>query len=419
MKYVFRLFVLGGLLGLLLFAGCQEAPDEPSRKIATYPNPVEGEPSIRVLAQESTQPMDLLVPGAYSLKVVGLDGAVQTANPQNPVTVSVSVVKDGVKVGLNVYKSAEITPQQGNLSLRFLQTGAGGKQTLTQKVYPGTFVFQRSAAGKLQMIIRMPLEQYLVGVVPGEMELSSAPEALKAQAVAARTFALYQIRTSTGKPYDVHSDVRSQSWKPEAQADPRARMAVNSTRGVVLTENYRVFPAYFSADCGGVTSNGRYVFSGSDIVALQGGVECPHAAQAWKQTQFALTREDLSARLAKAGIVNGRVLRLECLDEKQQRLNVLARVYFVRVVTETGVEKVIPATTFRLAVGPGKQELSSTCFLVRPSPNNPNLLQFESRGNGHGVGMCQQGAKLMGTNGSDYIEILSRYYINARLLRLW
>ncbi len=416
MKYFFRLIVLGGLLGLLMFAGCQETPDAEARKIATYPNLVEGEPAIRVLAQESSQPMDLLVPGAYTLKAIGMDGKVLNGRSENPVTVSVSVVNEGVKVGQNVYKSAEITPQQGNLTLRFLQAGANGKAALTQKVFPGTFVFQRSATGKLQMIIRVPLEQYLVGVVPGEMELSSAPEALKAQAVASRTYALYQIRTSVGKPYDVHSDVRSQMWKPEAQADPRARMAVNTTKGVVLTENYRIFPAYFSSDCGGVTANGKYVYAVSDVVALQGGVECPHAGQTYQWNKFALTREDLSARLAKAGIVNGRILRIECLDERQQRLNVLGRVYYVRVVTETGVEKVVPANAFRLAVGKDKQELASTYFFVR---QENNYLIFQGRGYGHGVGMCQQGAKSMAGNGSDYIEILTRYYPGARLLRLW
>lgn len=420
MKYALRLIILGGMLGLLLFIGCQEAPNKQTRQIATYPHIVKGEPQIRVLTLESAQPVELLVPGTYALEITTPDGNIQKGGSDKPVTVNVSAVKEGIKLGQNIYKSAEIIPQQGNLSLRFWQVDANGKRTQSLKTFPGNYVFQRAANGKLQVIARLPLEQYLVGVLPGEMELSSAPEALKAQAVASRTYALYQIRTSTGRAYDVFPDVRSQMWKPLAQADPRARLAVNTTSGIVLTENYRIFPAYFHSDCGGTTANGKFVFSGSDITALT-SCECPHASQSYKWNNgrgFTLTREALSARLAKAGIVNGRVLRIELLDENQQQRLSIGRVYFVRIFMENGIVKLIPANTFRLAVGSGKNELASTWFYAKPDPTN-NVIIFNGQGYGHGVGLCQQGAKYMGAHGSDFIGILRQYYPGATLLRLW
>lgn len=410
MRYVLRLTILGAVGVLLVFAGCQQTPDRETRQIASYPTVGQNEPEVRVLALEAAGAVDLIVPGAYGLSVIDMAGKTVTGGGGSAVTVSVSATPDGIKLGQNLYKKAEVTPRSGEFTLRFLQD-----KTLVQRTYPGTFVFSRSPSGKLRIIVRVPLEQYLVGVLPGEMPLSFPPEALKAQAVASRTYALYQIRTSENRDYDVYSDVRSQVWRPVQEADPRARMAVNATRGLVLTENFRIFPTYFHADCGPRTANAKFVFSGSDINAMRGR-ECPFAPQShpWK---FTISKEALATRLANAGVSNGRILRIELLDENQQPLSTIGRVYFVRLLIDNGVVRTVPANTFRLAVGAEKHEMSSTwCFAA----HNPNeTITFEGRGIGHGVGMCQWGAMHMASEGEDYVDILYYYYSGSKLLRLW
>lgn len=415
MKYVLRFLVLCVMAALLIFAGCQETPADNTRKIATYPHIVDGEPLIRVLALESAQPVELVVSGSYDLKVTGADGKAQSGGGKMAVTVPVAPVKGGIKLGQNEYKQAEVTPHAGNLRIRYTQTNAAGKTERVEKAFPGTFIFNRSGAGKLRVVVRLPLEQYLVGVLPGEMELASPPEALKAQAVASRTYALYQLRTSQSNPYDVYADVRSQMWRPTEQSDPRARMAVNSTVGIVLLENYRLFPTYFHSDCGGTTANARYVFSSSDVTALS-GISCPHGAQSYPWT-FTISKEALSTQLAKGGIGNGRILRIDLLNEKQVPLQTTGRIYFVKLSFDNGVTRTVTGNAFRLAVGAGKTELASTWFYAIHNPNG--TITFKGQGFGHGVGFCQNGAKYMAGEGSDFVDILRLYYPGAVLLRLW
>ena len=220
-------------------------------------------------------------------------------------------------------------------------------------------------------------------MLPGEMPLSFAPEALKAQAIAARTFALHNMKTRKAHPFDVFPDVRSQMWTPASSTDPRARMAVNSTSGLVITENYRMIPAYFHSDCGGHTANAKFVFAGSGLTALSGS-SCPHAPDS-KKWQKTFTRDTLSARLAKAGLANGRLIRLELLDEFKRPLKARRRAYYVRIVTDNGVTRTIPAGTFRRAIG-AKSEIKST---MMSAVHNNNSITFTGRGYGHGVGLCQ------------------------------
>jgi len=408
-KYMLRFFVLCIGAGLLTFVGCRQVPSSSERKLIAYPDRLSGEPDIQVMVLETTESIDLIVRGSYGLKVTTPEGEKKSGGGTLPVTIRVSATKGTVKLGKDSYKNAMVIPTNSELGVRYSESGGS-----ITKSFPGSIEFSATRSGALRVVVALPLEQYLIGVLPHEMELSSAPEALKAQAVASRTYALYQIKTREGQPYDVYSDVRSQMWRPARDADVRARMAVNSTTGVILTEGYRLFPAYFSADCGGATANARYVFSGSDINALSGR-ENPFASQSYK---WALTirKSDLERRLAKAGISNGRLLRIELLDEKKQPLRMMGRVYFVRLYLENGVERIVSSNSFRLAVGGAKNELSSTWMYL--THRNDSLI-FEGMGRGHGVGLCQTGAKLFAREGQDFTDILKFYYPGAVLLRLW
>lgn len=408
--YLLRFFVVISAAALLAIAGCRYVPDKTERKLIAYPDKLSGEPDIQVLALESDQPLELIVRGAYGLKVVTPKGERKSGSGSHAVTINVRADNGLIKLGKDYYKSAKIIPVNSELGVKYTDAGVSKISD-----FPGSFEFSVSPAGKLRLVVEIPLEQYLIGVLPAEMELASPPEALKAQAVASRTYALYQIKSREGKAYDVYSDVRSQMWRPAREADVRARMAVNSTRGVVMTEAYRLFPAYFHSDCGGSTANARYVFSGSDINALSGR-DCPYSTQSYKWA-YTISKPALVARLAKAGISNGRLLRVQFLNENRQPMNTIGRVYFVRLFLENGVERTISANTFRLAVGAGKNEIASTWMYLRHNSND--TITFEGRGFGHGVGLCQNGSKHFAREGEDYTDILKFYYPGITLVRLW
>ncbi len=413
LKYILRLIVLGIAIALLLFAGCKEKPSSEQLKLAMYPERIEGEADIRVLVLESKGSVDLIVTGPYRLKVKELSGKVQTGGGNTAVSIKASTIANGIKLGINSYEEAEIIPI-GNtkLKLRYIDVHA----QLVTKEFPGSFILSRAKSGELMVVTKLPMERYLIGVLPSEMPLSFPPEALKAQAVAARTYALYQLKARGKQPYDVYADVRSQMWDPTKEADPRSRLAVNTTQGLIVTDNYRLFPAYFHSDCGGETAKAKYIFADSDIIPLS-GKECPHAAESYKW-RFSINKDALSTRMSRGGVSTGRIMRLELLDENKRQLQTIGRVYYVKLVMDNGVTQIVPANTFRIALGAGKKELASTYFNVSTDSTGKNLI-FEGRGFGHGVGMCQHGAMYLANEGEDFNEILNFYYPGSTIIKVW
>ena len=414
MKYFLRIIILIIAAGLLAIGGCrQKSPTPPpSEPQGIYPE-VSGEPSIRIRALASTAPLELIVAGPYKMRVVTVNGENYNGAGQSAVTIGVTATDKGVKLGKDVYREAEIIPEKG-VSMR-LRTYNGGKSR--ELVFPGSYTFSRDRQGRTQIVVSLPMERYLVGVVAGEMPMHFPPESLKALAVAARTFALYHLRTRAAHSYDVECDTASQVWNPAA-GDARARMAVTTTRGQIITENHRLFPAYFSADCGGVTTNGKYVFPAADVNALSGGVRCAYPTPyTWKKNY---TRETISAKLSAAGLNNGRLLRLELLNERKESLgNVLGRVYYVRLVNENNVERIVSAESFRKALGNGKNDMASVRMLATFLTDN-HTISFQGQGFGHGVGLCQHGAAYeAGKNHKNHREILEKYYPGAEVVKVW
>ena len=412
-RYTLRILILGIAAALLIFAGCRQQPSKDQVNLAMYPQQLEGEADIRVLVLEAKSSVDLIVGGAYRLKVKGLDGHIQTGGGAKAVSIRVSTINNGIKLGINSYEEAEIIPV-GNtrLNIRFLDSAG---KTVTQS-FPGSFIFSRGASGTLRVVVKLPIERYLIGVLPSEMPLSFPPEALKAQAIAARTYALYQIKARKKQPYDVYSDVRSQMWVPSKEADPRSRMAVNATQGLIVTDHFRLFPAYFHSDCGGETAKAKYIFAASDITPLSGR-ECPHGPQSYKW-RFTLSKAAISTRLSRSGISSGRIMRIEILDENRHQLQTIGRVYFIKLFMDNGVVQTVPANNFRIALGAGKNELASTFFNVSTDSTGKNLT-FEGRGFGHGVGMCQHGAMYLAKEGENFDEILKFYYPGSTIVKVW
>lgn len=252
--------------------------------------------------------------------------------------------------------------------------------------------------GKTQLaaVNVLGLEDYLVGVIGSEMPKSFPTEALKAQAIAARTYALNKKLEQYSQPYHLGSSVISQVYKGLDVEDPRTRDAVESTRGLVMTWQLQPIEAYFHSSCGGRTESGGDAL-GRDLPYLK-AVDCPCGHLPTSHWTLNLKQADLKALGGtKAGAL------------KVQGRSSTGRARRVEVGARS-----LDAVTFRERIG--YMKLKSLHFEIEKSGDG---WKVEGSGFGHGAGLCQWGARVYAEKGWDYRKILQHYYPGVELQTLY
>ncbi len=270
--------------------------------------------------------------------------------------------------------------------------------------YRGQIEVTCNARNGILVVNILPLEDYLKGVVPNEVQHTWSMEALKAQAVAARTFVLTRMAGSGNNAYDVEAGTNSQVYKGLDSERESTNVAVAATTRMVATNQGKFISAFYHSNCGGHTADVRNVW-GNDIAYLK-GVTCgfcnnsPHAT--WSLT---LSISELPHMLGQRNIK-----QLRTIDVMGRLPD--GRVMSLEIVHESGKE-IMKAPAFRMLIGP--ERLKSTAFEIQPEGKN---IVFKGRGWGHGVGLCQEGAAGMAKAGYGFSDILEYYYpgIDIRLL---
>jgi stage II sporulation protein D len=300
---------------------------------------------------------------------------------------------------------------------------AGSSMRLNLKPIPGKLTLYPVSKKIADVIVSLDLESYVRGVLPSEMPKAWPIEALKAQAIAARTFALYRkdIRAKTNAPYDVEPSVMDQVYLMpvlEEGADEarfKVEQAVRDTRGIVLLssgQDPHPLAAYFHADCGGHTEKADIVWGQKDEGGSTVDGACPtNPIAKWRA---ALSGPQIVKALAahfSAGKGLGTALALTSLEASGRTAS--GRVNTVRIAFADGSTRSIPAHEFRMAVG--YDRIKSTNFSVEKGQDG---FEFVGQGYGHGVGLCQWGARYLAQNGRGYREILRHYYPKASLASL-
>ncbi len=247
----------------------------------------------------------------------------------------------------------------------------------------------------------IPLEDYLLAVLGSEMPRSFPLEALKAQAVAARTYAIRQKIVAWGKPYHMGATVLHQVYGGAKVEDPRTREAVEATRGEVLVWKMEPIEAYFHSSCGGKTESGRDAL-GRPLPYLK-PTEC-----ACHGTPRSVWSDSLRAEDFKS-LVKGRLEELKVLERTPT-----GRAQRVLIASSNAGRKVVSGVELRRVVGYDK--LKSLAFTAE---KHGGLLKFEGKGFGHGAGMCQWGAKAYADQDWSYRRILAHYYSGAELRRMY
>jgi stage II sporulation protein D len=245
------------------------------------------------------------------------------------------------------------------------------------------------------------LEDYLKSVVPSEMPPRWPKEAIKAQAIISRTYAMYRMAMHSNKPYDVRDDVFSQVYGGKSAEDRRVSNIIQQTQGLVLVSNdSSLLPSFFHALCGGRTENAMQIWGGRPIRALE-GIECNFCEEAPRFLWSAeFTPFKISSLLDKNGI---RISGIESIEVDGRTSSGRARNVLIRYAGRR--ERVISAAGFRLMLGPNI--LRSTKFSIKKQGDG---FIFNGQGWGHGVGLCQWGAYFMARQGYTVEQILQHYY---------
>lgn len=272
-------------------------------------------------------------------------------------------------------------------------------------VYYGRLEVSRNTEGSgLSVINRLPLETYLLGIVGSEMNPLWPLEALKAQAVAARTYAMQRrvMMRAANKPHDLAATVLSQVYKGAERIRPSVIQAVKETRGEVLAHDHELIEALFHSTCGGRTTSAKDGFGRAVPYLVSKPCEWCRGSHRHRW-ELSFNIGDLSSRLKKA--------RLAFKDlERFERPSGAAQVALV----SKKEKRAASPREVRAAVG--WSALYSEHFTAKTQGKK---VVISGRGFGHGVGMCQWGAKGMADAGKSYREILEHYYQGARLARIY
>lgn len=379
--------------------------------------------------------------------------------------------------GILLSRGSEAEAYQDTVTLR--PAGAARSRFDTNHVFlePGEAVTLRAVAGTLHfdnltvadeytviarvdgtgldVIARLSLESYVAGVVGAELYAGWPRAAFEAQAVAARSYALHErsLARSAERLWDVDSTTAHQAFATASH--DVARQAAEATRGQVLTYEGRILRAYYSSTCGGrcasasdhwPTGAGREFNLAPPLQAA--ARECPCSEAPLHRWTVELPRRELERRIRAWGTQNERSIRAlgELRSVEIAERNSVGRPVSYRLSEASGREFVLSAESMRLAAnfvqqparsreptdaapsatlagGEPDEEASTRAAPIRSSDLSFTFagdeVRVDGRGFGHGVGLCQYGARAMAAAGSDWRSILMAYYPGATITQAY
>ncbi len=262
----------------------------------------------------------------------------------------------------------------------------------------------RNKNGFLWYVNILDVEDYLRGVLPNEISPKWNTEVIKAQAIAARSFAYYIINKQKNNFYDLTANTFSQVYKGYVNQNNVFNEVIKSTKNLVMVYRNQVIESFFHAACGGHTEDAKNVW-GKALPYLR-GIPCGYCRNSpyykWKSV---FSKTALIGLLNKAGFHFTDIRAII-----PARRSISGRWMKVRVIGRPK-NRVIQGNKFRIILGIKK--LKSTKFRVH---RKRDLFEFLGNGWGHGVGMCQWGAKAMAEKGYKYYQILRYYYRGIRIV---
>ncbi|MFQ5862524.1 MAG: SpoIID/LytB domain-containing protein [Candidatus Brocadiales bacterium] len=268
--------------------------------------------------------------------------------------------------------------------------------------YRGEVSLVEGPSNQLKAVNRLNIEGYIQGVLGSEMPGYWGKEALMAQAICARTYALYRkiVQKDLNSLHLAYRGTAKESW--------RLNKIVAETRGIVMFYEGKMFSAYFHSTCGGRTEDAAHVFGDKGILPLS-GVKCGFCDRSrYYRWEVDIGKADLEKKLGKAypGLKGLSSVVPVSLGPGGHSATVRIR--------HTKGDLKIGANEFRLLVGPNT--IFSTAFSTQ---DQGRMIRFTGSGWGHGVGLCQYGAQKMAEEGYQWFEILKHYYPGVEFVKVY
>lgn len=311
---------------------------------------------------------------------------------------------------------------------------AGGTLSVRGNPYRGELRIQRAAGGGLTVVNRLDMETYLLGVVPREIGRFDLDiyEAIKAQAVAARTYAVRYLGRRSSQGFDVYPTVEDQVYGGAAAENETVNRAVRETAGEILTYGGQPITAYYHSTCAGQTAAINEVWNESPVPYLVSVRDIDPSGQAYDVSSSRFRWTERWTHEQMVGVLNRsladslrgrRITRVE--DMRVLERTPSGRVRAMRITTDAGSFTVGKDRVrwFLVPIRNGNPTgiLNSSKFdvsLVR-SGGRVSEIVAEGGGWGHGIGMCQVGAMGRARAGQDYRTILGTYYPGTVIQKLY
>jgi stage II sporulation protein D len=379
-----------------LQSGCTSSQN----KVATP----QGIPAVRVLVLENRPKVELSATEPAAVRVGG--GPVQRDAVPAGSRVPVLSTHSGWTIGGRSYAAGELT----------IESAADTAVSVDGRAYRGNYRFLPRANGKFDVVNDVDVDGYLMGVVAREMYPNWHDEAYRAQAVVARTYSLYIVRTiAAGTHFDLFADTRSQVYGGIAGESAKSRAAVEETRGWVVAYgppgDERIFKTYYSSCCGGITQSAASAFGEPVFEPLSEQNIGPRCAASPKYSwpDVVVTKREITRRL-RQWAMNNKEPSSAIVDVA--RIDILSNNGFGRpssfLITDIrGMRYKLGCEDLRFAINTdapeGSRLFSSFCQPV----DEGNAIRFaDGHGYGHGVGMCQWCAQQQALAGVPHQQIV-------------
>ena len=277
-----------------------------------------------------------------------------------------------------------------------------------ERRYRGAVDIIKTPEKKLLVVNTLGLEEYIQGVLYHEISHRWPLDAIMAQAVATRSYAVFQTLNNKTKEFDVYSDIYSQVYGGRTSEKYRTNLAVERTKGQVLTFQGKILPAYFHATCAGWTEDVRELWKHRNLPPLE-GVRCnacffsPH--RFWRKN---MQLKDIQAAINNNGHDLDAISDITVVSTDSS-----GRIRELKITSRRGKVVTVSGKDFRQWIGPNVIRSLKFRVVMRGY-----YCDFLGEGWGHGVGLCQWGAYGMARQRYDYRAILAHYYPGSALENL-
>lgn len=338
--------------------------------------------------------------------------------------VYISLIKDGYKV----YNDNRLFLFRRRDIVKFLPEKTPSTFTLNNNSYEGQLNITAADSNSLYLINHIDLESYLKGVVPAEIftDNDTLIDAVKAQAICARSYSVKRMEKNKNKSFHIFSDVRDQVYKGAGIRTVLGDFSVDETRGSILVHGKQIADTYYHASCGGMLESVENVWSGQskpylsaaqDVIGKQfADIESPY---------FRWTQQRTPEQLDSLYNFNFNISHLN--DTVQDTMDIPFTIHVSERYKSGRIKKM------SVQYGINRQELSG--YQIRkffgwppgkllPSTllkfsTNDSALVIQGAGNGHGVGLCQYGAMYKAQKGLQYYHILQSYFPGTTLRKMY